>query len=52
MGVTGAQLEAWTVTRPWSRSTRTKVLVSVRAFYAFAMDQGWCPPVPGRRCDA
>lgn len=44
--LTSAQLLGWLEVRGWSRETRRKVLVSLRAFYAWAVAHGrldWAP---------
>lgn len=44
--LTSVQLSAWLEERGWSRETRRKVLVSLRAFYAWAVYAGrleWAP---------
>ena len=44
--LTSGRLELWLRGHNWSTSTRAKVLVSLRAFYAWAMDEGLCSRSP------
>lgn len=44
--VTPARLDAWIRSQSWSTSTRSKVLVSIRAFYVWAMDEGLAATSP------
>lgn len=44
--VSSGQLEAWLRQQNWSRSSRAKMLVSRRAFYAWAMDEDLCSRSP------
>jgi len=44
--VTSAVLEDYLRRQRWSRGTRAKALVSLRAFYAWAMDEGLCSRSP------
>lgn len=51
--MTAARLDGWIGGQSWSRTTRAKVLVSLRAFSMFGIDQGWCrrSPVVGIAVD-
>lgn len=44
--LTSGRLELWLRGHNWSTGTRAKVLVSLRAFYAWAMDEGLCSRSP------
>lgn len=44
--LTASQLSDWLDGRNWSRDTRRKVLVSIRAFYAWAVAEGHCEWAP------
>lgn len=44
--LTGVQLGGWLDERPWSRSTRRKVLTSLRVFYGWATAERLCEWAP------